>query len=168
MIVRSATLGALTVLTLLLHACATATAPPTAVARGEYLVRIMDCGGCHTPGALGGTPDFRAQLAGSTIGFRVPGVGVVYPPNLTPDVATGLGRWTSEQIVRAVRHGERPDGRRLVPVMPWPTYSALTDADATALAAYLKSLPPRPTRAPANVAEGHKPPAPYLDLILPR
>jgi mono/diheme cytochrome c family protein len=162
-IVRALPLPAL----LLLQACATATAPPPATARGEYLAKIMDCGGCHTPGALAGKPDFTARLAGSSIGFRVPGVGVLYPPNLTPDPATGLGRWTTEQIVRAVRHGERPDGRRLVPVMPWPTYSALTDADATALATYLKSLPPLPGRAPANTPEGTRPPAPYLDMIIP-
>jgi mono/diheme cytochrome c family protein len=139
-----------------------------AVKRGEYLVSIMDCSGCHTPGALAGKPDFTRRLAGSDIGFRVPGAGIVYPPNLTPDPETGLGRWTAEQILRAVKHGERPDGRKLIPIMPWPSYSALTAADGTALTAYLKSLPPIRLKAPALVKEGETPKAPYLDVVVPR
>jgi mono/diheme cytochrome c family protein len=147
---------------------APAGAQPTAVARGEYLAKIMDCGGCHTPGALAGKPDFARPLAGSDVGFRVPGAGVLYPPNLTPDPDAGLGQWSDEQIVRAVKYGERPDGRRLIPVMPWPSYSALTDADAAALVAYLRTLPPARARAPANTPEGQRPPAPYLDVVAPR
>ncbi len=49
-------------------------------ARGEYLARIMDCGGCHTPGALGGKPDAARALAGSQIGFHIPDLGYFYPP----------------------------------------------------------------------------------------
>jgi mono/diheme cytochrome c family protein len=158
-----------TLVTLLLVAgCATARPDGTPVARGEYLVKIMDCGGCHTPGALMGKPDFSRLLGGSDIGFRAPGIGVVYPPNLTPDPEAGLGRWSDAQIVRAVKHGERPDGRRLFPIMPWPSYSALTDADAAALVSYLRTIPAIRTRAPANSAEGQKPPAPYVDVVLPR
>ena len=153
----------------LLAGCATARSDgPPSVARGEYLVKIMDCGGCHTPGALAGKPEFTQALAGATVGFRIPGVGIVYPPNLTADAETGLQRWTDAQIIRAVRHGERPDGRRLVPVMPWPSYSALTDADAAALVAYLRTLPAMRTRAAANTPEGQRPPAPYLDVVVPR
>jgi mono/diheme cytochrome c family protein len=138
------------------------------VSRGEYLARIMDCAGCHTPGALTGKPDFSRNLAGSDVGFHVPGAGVFYPPNLTPDRTTGLGGWTDAQIARAIRHGERPDGRRLLPVMPWPSYSALTDADVTALVAHLRTLPPISRRVPPPTLEGQKPPGPYLDLVAPR
>ena len=155
-------------LTLLLAGCATTRPATTSIARGEYLAKIMDCGGCHTPGSLTGKPDFARFLGGADIGFRVPGVGVVYPPNLTPDPEAGLGRWTDAQIVRAVKHGERPDGRRLIPVMPWPSYSALTDADAAALIAYLRTIPAIRTRAPANAPDGQRPPAPYVDVIVPR
>ena len=154
---------------LLSTGCATARSDGSStVARGEYLVKIMDCTGCHTPGALIGKPDFSRFLAGADVGFRVPTVGVIYAPNLTPDPEAGLGRWTDAQIIRAVKHGERPDGRRLVPVMPWPSYSALTDADAAALVAYLRTLPPSRTPAPRNSAEGQRPPAPYLELVVPR
>jgi mono/diheme cytochrome c family protein len=127
----------------------------------------MDCGGCHTPGALLGKPDFSRRLAGSDIGFGVPGVGVVYPPNLTADRDTGLGKWTDEEIARAIRHGIRRDGRQLVPIMPWPSYSALTDGDAAALVAYLRQLTPVRNDTPAFARDGQKPSAPYLTVVKP-
>jgi mono/diheme cytochrome c family protein len=136
--------------------------------RGEYLAKIMDCTGCHTPGALAGQPDAAMFLAGSTIGFEVPGVGIVYPPNLTPDNDTGLGRWSADDVVKAIRTGMRPDGRQLIPVMPYPSYSALTDADAAALAAYLKSIKPIKHAAPANTKPGDAAPAPYLSVVVPK
>jgi len=138
------------------------------LARGEYLSQIMDCGGCHTPGALAGKPDAAMHLAGSTIGFEVPGLAIVYPPNLTPDPETGLGRWSEEDIIRAVRQGVRPDGRQLIPVMPYPSYSALTDADAAALAAYLKSMKPIRHAAPPMTKAGDPAPAPYLSVVVPK
>jgi mono/diheme cytochrome c family protein len=131
--------------------------------RGRYLSQIMDCGGCHTQGALIGQPDPKLDLAGSTIGFDVPGYGYVFPPNLTSDPQTGLGKWSREDIQRAFTTGERPDGRMLV-VMPWPHYSALTDEDATALATYVKSLPPIAHRVPPFTAAGQPQPAPVLTV----
>jgi mono/diheme cytochrome c family protein len=137
------------------------------VERGRYLVTIMDCGGCHTPGALAGKPDGARALAGSDIGFGGP-FGVVYPKNLTPDAETGLGRWTEAEIDRAVRRGLSRDGRPLVPIMPWPSYGVLSDADATALTAYLKSLPPIRFSVPADTKPGERPRAPYLMLVEPK
>src|SRR5919206_4449347 len=99
------------------------------VKRGEYLVGIMDCTGCHTPGVLLGKPDLSRQLAGSDVGFQIPGLGVFFPPNLTPDPETGLGKWSEKDIIKAVRTGVRPDGRQLAPVMPYHSYGKLTDAD---------------------------------------
>jgi len=135
--------------------------------RGEYLAAIMDCGGCHTPGALVGKPDMSRALAGADVGFQIPNVGIFYPPNLTPDRETGLGQWSEADIVKAVRTGERPDGRVLVPIMPYHSYSKLTDQDAFALAAYLKSLKPIRNAAPPMTGPGAKPPAPYLTVVMP-
>ncbi|MDF1747423.1 MAG: c-type cytochrome [Alphaproteobacteria bacterium] len=137
------------------------------VARGAYLARIMDCGGCHTPGAMIGQPDFEHALSGGTIGFQVPGLGVFFPSNLTPDAETGLGNWSEAQIIAAFRHGERPDGRELAPAMPWRSYSALTDDDAAALAVYLKSLPPVVRAVPGPFGASEKAVAPYLSVISP-
>lgn len=126
----------------LLALTAPATANEAQIARGKYLVRIAGCSDCHTPGALLGAPDMKRYLAGSDVGFSIPGQGVFVGYNLTPDPDTGLGKWTAEQIITAVRKGKRPDGGELAGVMPWASYAALTDADAQAIAAFLKSLPP--------------------------
>jgi mono/diheme cytochrome c family protein len=165
---RSTTL-ALTLLTVALGACSTAPhrVETPAVQRGYYLVRIMDCTGCHTPGALTGRPDTDRFLAGADVGFGTP-AGILYPPNLTPDPETGLGRWTDAQIARAIRQGVRPDGRALVPVMPWPSYSALTEADVAAVIAYLRTLRPVRNQAPPNTPPGQPAPAPYLSVTQPR
>lgn len=136
------------------------------VERGKYLATIMDCGGCHTDGYLIGQPDPERYMAGSNIGFGSP-AGVVYPPNLTPHTEHGLGRWTDEQIILAIRAGQRPDGRILAPIMPWPHYATLTDADAVALVAYLRSLKPNEFRPPAAVAAGAPVSFPYLELRMP-
>jgi mono/diheme cytochrome c family protein len=146
---------------------ATSLRAETEVERGEYLARIMDCGGCHTGGALIGNPDPAHHLAGSDVGFAVPDLGIFYPPNLTPDPETGLGNWSAADIITAVRTGVRPDGRELAPVMPWHSYGALKDEDAAALVAYLKSLPPVKFQPPHFVGWGEKPPAPYLAVTGP-
>jgi mono/diheme cytochrome c family protein len=155
----------------LLALAALAAAPPVQgqdrIKRGEYLAAIMDCTGCHTPGALAGKPDRQRALSGSDIGFAIPDLGVFYPPNLTPDDETGLGKWSAAEIVTAVRTGVTPSGRVLAPVMPYHSYSRLTDADAQALAAYLKTLKPVRHQAPAMAGPSEKPPAPYLTLAVP-
>lgn len=111
------------------------------VARGKYLVTVAGCSDCHTPGALLGAPDMKRYLGGSDVGFAIPGLGVFVGQNLTPDKDTGLGDWTSEQIIAAIRTGKTPEGRDLSPVMPFAAFSHLADADAEAIAAFLKSLP---------------------------
>ena len=84
------------------------------LARGRYLTQIMDCGGCHTEGGLIGQSDPKLELAGSSIGFEVPGLGYVYPPNLTSDPQTGLAGWSVEDTrawartrVEALNHALR-------------------------------------------------------------
>ena len=114
----------------------------TLVERGQYLVHIMDCGGCHHTGAFTPQPNLETPLAGSDIGFEMPGMGYVYPPNLTPDEETGLGKWSDEEIIAAFTTGMRPDGRQLAPMMPWMSYAHINADDATALVAYLRSLKP--------------------------
>ena len=111
------------------------------VARGRYLVQLGGCTDCHTPGHRLGHPDPSRFLAGADVGFDVPHLGVFVPPNLTPDKDTGIGSWSSDQIVTAIRTGKTPEGRDLFPVMPWPALSHLTDDDAQAIAAFLKSIP---------------------------
>jgi mono/diheme cytochrome c family protein len=112
------------------------------VKRGEYLVTVIGCGDCHTPGTFLGKPDMTKLLGGSDVAFEVPGLGAFAGSNLTPDKTTGIGDWTPEQIVMAFQHGKAPDGHELAPSMPWRDFATLSEEDAMAIAAYLKSIPP--------------------------
>jgi mono/diheme cytochrome c family protein len=114
----------------------------TPVERGKYLVTISGCSDCHTPGTFLGHADMSRYLGGSDVGFAIPGLGVFAGRNLTPDKETGLGNWTTAQIVTAFTKGVRPDGRTLAPIMPYADFAHLTHSDALAIAAYLKSLKP--------------------------
>jgi mono/diheme cytochrome c family protein len=125
-----------------LLAASAALAADSQVERGKYLVTISGCNDCHTPGYFLGKPDFSRTLAGSDVGFAIPGVGAFVGRNLTPDKETGLGNWTDDQIMSAFTTGIRPDGRRLAPIMPWQELAHLTYDDARAIVAYLRSLPP--------------------------
>jgi mono/diheme cytochrome c family protein len=127
------------------------------VERGKYLVTVISCGDCHTPGGLLGKPDMKRFLGGSEVGFALPDLGVFYGSNLTPDTATGLGNWTVEEIATAIRTGIRPDGRKLAPVMPVASFGHLTPADALAIGAYLKSLPPVRNKVAGPFAPNQKP-----------
>jgi mono/diheme cytochrome c family protein len=140
--------GAALALSLMSLSCATgqqattAATKPDPVVRGRYLVSIMSCNDCHTPGTFYGAPDTLRRLSGSDLGWVGPW-GVVHARNLTPDSTTGIGKWTSEQIVTALRTGNTPDGTQLAPIMPWQNFAnVLSDDDAMAIASYLKSLPP--------------------------
>ncbi len=110
-----------------------AAATPELIARGEYLARAGNCMGCHT--ARGGEP-----YAGGR-GIDTP-FGTVYSSNLTPDAATGLGRWTPAHFWRALHNGRSRDGRLLYPAFPYTNYTLVTRQDADALYAYLRSLKP--------------------------
>lgn len=135
------------------------------VARGRYLVTVMSCTDCHTPGSFFGRPDRTRFLAGSDVGFAIPGLGVFVPPNLTPDPTTGLGKWSAKEIVTALTTGVRPDGRILAPIMPWPSFAHLSPEDARDIALYLKSLPPVLHQVPGPFRPGQAPTLPVMAVI---
>jgi len=146
----------------------------TPIERGEYLVTIMGCSDCHSPKvihpALGLVEDTTRLLSGSPADALHPvwspqdmmernmmastnnhlsawagPWGVSFSANLTPDKETGLGEWTEEAFLAAIRTGKhqgQPNGRQILPPMPWPMVRQATDADLKAIWAYLQSLPP--------------------------
>jgi mono/diheme cytochrome c family protein len=136
------------------------------VLRGKYLVTLGLCNDCHTPGYFFGKPDMDRFLGGSEVGFDIPGLGVFHGPNLTPDNETGLGRWSADDIVRAIQTGVRPDGRVLAPVMPWHAFAELAKQDAHAIAAFLKSLPPVSNKVPGPFGPTETPTS-FVFKILP-
>jgi mono/diheme cytochrome c family protein len=157
------------------RAQASAPADPKTIARGEYLVTIGGCNDCHTPlkmGANGPEPDMSRMLSGHPEQFVItaqaksPGPewmaassptntahsgpwGVSFTANLTPDVNTGLGIWTEEMFMKALRTGRHMGAsRQILPPMPWFNYGKMTDEDIKAVYAYLRSIPPIHNRVP--------------------
>jgi len=139
----------------------------TPVERGKYLVNAMGCNDCHTPmkmGAQGPEPDMSRFLSGHpekeknapapklTNGWiaAVNGTGtawagpwgISYTANLTPDQNTGLGIWTEDLFVKAIREGKHMGtSRPILPPMPWPAFRNLNDDDLKAIFAYLRTIP---------------------------
>jgi mono/diheme cytochrome c family protein len=138
------------------------------VERGKYLVAVMGCNDCHTPlkmGPRGPEPDMARFLTGhpeqmgalpvaksagpwmwsgaaTNTAFSGPW-GVSYAANLTPDRNTGLGIWTEEMFVTAIRTGKHMGtSREILPPMPWPAFRNATDEDLKAVYAYLRTLKP--------------------------
>ena len=132
----------------------------TSLARGQELVdHLLLCGTCHTTLDNNNMPSTKPAdyLAGGRK-FTVnaggdAGMITVYAPNLTPDDATGLGTWTESQIADAIQVGVDSDGAPLWPTMPYQRFANLTNEDAMAIAAYLKSLPPQSHAVPEDT--GH-------------
>jgi mono/diheme cytochrome c family protein len=143
-----------------------ANADDAQVARGKYLVGIAGCNDCHTPGYFFGKPDMSKFLAGSDVGFEIPGLGVFVGRNLTPDKETGIGTWSEDDIITALQTGKRPDGRELAPIMPWHAFATLTKEDVSGIAAYLKTLPAVSHKIPDPVGPG-QPVTTFLFRILP-
>jgi mono/diheme cytochrome c family protein len=116
-------------LPLLSHAAAA-----DAVSQGAYLANAADCEDCHTDREHGGQPYVGGRALATPF-------GTFYSPNITPDPETGIGRWSDEQFLRALRDGVRPDGANYFPVFPYPSFTKITDPDVRAIKAYLFSLP---------------------------
>lgn len=104
----------------------------TAVERGRYLAAAADCTACHT---LPGSDEYAGGVA-----FRLP-FGTLYSSNLTADPETGLGGWTEDEFVNAVRAGVARGGRHLYPAHPYTSYAGMARNDVLAIKAYLDSLP---------------------------
>ncbi|BCG05403.1 alcohol dehydrogenase (plasmid) [Paraburkholderia sp. PGU19] len=108
------------------------------IAKGEYLAKAADCGGCHTapPGGPSGKepPHPTAPFAGG-LAMGSP-FGTIWSSNITPDPVAGIGRYSYDDFERAVREGIAPGNRRLYPAMPFPSFAKINDDDMLALYAY--------------------------------
>jgi hypothetical protein len=151
------------------------------VERGKYLVTILGCNDCHTPfrmGPNGPEPDMTRMLSGHPEGMKLPPPpktigpwigfftvtdtafagpwGISYASNLTPDQNTGLGIWTEEMFLNAIRTGKHMGTSRAIqPPMPWIWFGKMTGEDLKAVYAYLRTIPPIVNHVP-----DWEPPAP--------
>jgi mono/diheme cytochrome c family protein len=140
---------------------------PERIARGGYLVNQgMSCGACHTTRAGGtmlGGERTDMYLAGN--GFELPSLGFrFWIPNLTSDVETGLGGWSDDEIMRAIRDGVGKDQHLFFPMMPFSSYQHLSDEDLRAVVAYLRSVPP--VKSPRTIAKNEL--GFFLELLINR
>ena len=151
------------------------------IERGRYLVNLGGCNDCHSPKIftpMGPVPDTTMLLSGHPADAKLPEVpkdliapdkwgavttndltawagpwGVSFTRNLTPDLATGIGSWTEEVFIKALRTGkDMGEGRDILPPMPWPSIGQSTDADLKAIFAYLKSLRPIENAVPDPIS----------------
>ena len=103
------------------------------VARGRYIFGATGGCGCHT------VPKGPINAGGR----RYDGpFGTVFATNITPDRQTGIGTWTDEQIITAIRLGRRPNGERLLPVHPFTVFNGMAEEDLKAVVAFLRTTPP--------------------------
>jgi Cytochrome c len=146
------------------------------IKRGSYLVNAIGCDDCHSPKKMGPNgPEidfehrFSGHLANAPLGKPNTSVmkdgyillamdltsavgpwGQSYSANISSD-ATGIGNWTEEQFLRAIREGKSKglkEGRPLLPPMPWFVYKNMSDTDLKAIFAYLKTTKPVENRVP--------------------
>ena len=110
-------------------------ASPEPAARGAYVLRAAGCATCHTDVANGG-----AFLAGGR--YLSSPWGAIAVPNITPDPETGIGGWSDEDFVRALRDGTSPTGRTYYPAFPYTAYTGMSREDMLDLKAYLDTLEP--------------------------
>jgi mono/diheme cytochrome c family protein len=134
-------------LALAVVACVAARADDGAATRGAYLAAAAGCDQCHTDSKNGGAPYAGGRVVATEF-------GTITIPNITPDVATGIGGWSKDDFVRAMRWGIAPDGTHYVPAFPFPYFARLTDGDLADLKAFLDSLAPvsRPGAGAASLA----------------
>ena len=111
------------------------------VAKGEALAAAGHCATCHTrPGGQ--------RFAGG-YGVNTP-FGIIYGTNITPDANSGIGTWSIEAFIRAMREGVARDGSHLFPAFPYYAYTKLSDDDVEALYAYLMTRPAATASVPTN------------------
>lgn len=157
------------------------------VERGKWLVNLAGCNDCHTPkkfgpkgmeldesrllsgapaheplpeiveGAIGMGPNAWMALTNAHLATWAGPWGISFAANLTPDVETGIGSWTEEMFIKALRTGKHMgEGRPILPPMPWENFAKLDTEDLKAIFAYLKSLPPVKNAVPEPIPpQGH-------------
>lgn len=118
--------------------------------RGEYLAAAAGCKSCHTDRENKG-----AEYAG---GYRLETpFGTFYTPNITPHPDNGIGGWTDDQFLEALRDGVSPDGAYYYPAFPYASYAGMTRQDALDIKAYLDTLEPVASNNRDNELEWYVP-----------
>jgi Cytochrome c/Cytochrome C oxidase, cbb3-type, subunit III len=117
---------------------------PQRIERGRYIATALSgCLYCHSrhDWSAAGTPIIPGSEGSGDIQPEADLPGRIVAPNLTPDLETGAGTWSDDQLARAIREGIGHDGRALFPMMPYEHYRTMSDEDLASVIAYFRTLP---------------------------
>lgn len=104
----------------------------TLIEKGQYLLSAGGCVACHTQ------QEGQYLAGGRAISSPF---GTFYSSNITPDKTTGLGNWTADDFIKALRYGKNPQNHNYYPAFPYTSYTKMSKEDMLALWAYLQSVP---------------------------
>lgn len=107
---------------------------PEVIEQGRYLVHAGGCISCHQNEA-----EEDDSLSGGHA-LESP-FGTFHASNITPDAETGIGGWTGEDFILALKHGRTPEGGHYFPAFPYRSYAGISDDEALAIGAWLMSRP---------------------------
>jgi mono/diheme cytochrome c family protein len=128
-------------------------ATPERLKRGTYVAEhLAGCTNCHTPfeTAPGGSENMLHKKGSGQV-FPLPGFpGTLIAPNITPDPETGVGKWSDDELARAIREGVDREGKTLFPMMPYSHYRGMSDEDLASVVVYLRALPAIKNPLPAT------------------
>jgi mono/diheme cytochrome c family protein len=108
------------------------------IENGKLIYNVGGCISCHATGS--DVKDVAMDLPAGGKAFVTP-IGILYPPNLTPETETGIGHWSDLNFVNAMQKGLSPSDQNLIPAFPYTSYAHMTVEDVLDLRAYLATLP---------------------------
>ncbi len=128
-------------------------------AKGRYIVAANGGCDCHGPDLAGFKEDAPAAQSGEM--FRG-AFGSVTAKNITPDKETGIGDWTDDEVINAIRNGVDADGMPLFPIMPYVSFHFMSNTDVADLVAFLRTIPAVRNDVPENELNVSVPAPPSL------
>ena len=122
---------------------------------GKYLAhQVSSCMDCHSQRDFnqfsGPVIEGTEGMGGFAFDQKLDVPGVVYARNITPDTLNGIGKWTDEEIARAITRGISKNGDTLFPVMPYPHFNQMSKEDVYSIIAFLRTLKPNSNKVPAR------------------
>ena len=135
--------------------------------RGKYLVEgVSHCFLCHSEHDFS-TPEYPTSQTKKGAGWvmPIPELNYIASRNITPDMETGIGSWSDDEIARAIREGVRKDGTALFPLMPYMDFRTYDDEDVKSIVVYLRTIPAVKNAVPKRNLPG---PLEYLVKTMPK
>ena len=123
------------------------------IERGKYLAHhVALCMDCHSQRdftQFSGPPKEGTEgMGGDSFNDKLDVPGIIYARNITSDTLNGIGKWTDDEIARAITRGISKNGDTLFPLMPYPHYNGMSKEDVYSIIAYIRTLKPNSNKVP--------------------